>query len=458
MNESKIEQFSQNFLNEVFKLVFLKKDVCEIVVNNLSYDLIPVDLKGYKIILKKVADYFNSTHKLPTVGIIVQDNQVPEVWEAISKIQQTQIPDKEVIIPALESFIKRVMFQKLYYDISEIYNQDRKEEAIEKLYKDSEKIVNFSLFSKSSYFEDVFEGFFERDNLRSILFQEGKQNTNKVTFGIDALDEISEGGLDPGDIDCFLGRSGTGKTKWLRYRGISSARRGKRVLHVQLEGTKEKCLEGYDSTWTAILKRDLLSGNIDADLQVKIRKIISDIRNKNGNVKVIAFEQFNMVTMKDVRNAILDYYKIEGCYPEHLILDYLELIHPGDGRKYSPTTEGEKYKREASARAFKNVCMEFGMVGSTASQANDIAPDNFNNISWVMTRHNVAGAKGLIDPFSFFFTWNVSMDEYKNKMGRLYCDKVRDYESQQIIKICTAFHRDRFYDRVRTIEMGEENE
>lgn len=451
------EQFSSHFLDEVFRLAITNKEVASIVAEHLEFSLIPVELKGYKIVLKKFVDYYKSTNKLPTVGYLTQSIQDPEVFEVVNKIISTKIPEKDSTLLSLEGYIKRVKFQKLYTKVAEIYNGGDQQGAIELQAREASEIVNFSIKQKTNFFEDVFDGFRTRDDLRFMESQSGEQVHKKISFGVDLLDAITLGGSEKGETDCFIGRSGSGKTKWLRWRGVSSARLGKKVLHIQCEGTKKECLDGYDCTWTAIFKRDMKQGNISPALLKKLDKIINDIRVKGGSIKVVAFEQFETASMRDVRNIVLDYFKVNGCYPDHLILDYLELCDPGNGKRYSTNTEGEKYRREASARAFKNICNEFGMVGSTASQANDIAPADYNRKDYVMTRHNVAGAKGLPDSFSYLFTWNVTSEEYKDNQGRLYVDKCREYKGQQIIRICTAFERDRFYDRAKTVEEWPED-
>lgn len=455
---SNYEKFSSHFLDELFKLALLKKDVCSIIAEHLEYSLIPAELKGYKKILKSITTSFKATGKLPTVGTLTQNNQDQEVYEIVDRILSLGVPDKEVVLSTLEDYIKRVRFQKLYTEVAELYNNVSPQEAIDFLAPKSAEIVNFSIKEKSSYFRDVFEGFGERDTSR---FMDSQINVGsvikKMPFGIDLLDAITDGGSEPGETECFLGRSGSGKTKYLRFRGISVARRGGRVLHIQAEGTEEECLLGYDATWTAVLKKDLRHGNIPSSLLKRLDKIVLDIRAQNGGIKVVSFEQFETASMKDVRNIVLDYHKLYGVFPDHLILDYLELFDPGNGKRYATTTEGEKYRREASARAFKNICNEFKMRGTTASQANDVSPSDYNRPEYVMTRHNTAGAKGLPDSFSYFFTWNVTSDEYKDDLGRLYIDKCREYKGQQIIRICTAFDRDRFYDRNRTIKLFPED-
>lgn len=452
------EQFSEEFLNELFKLAFYKRDIIEAITQHLKYNYIPVELKGYKKILKYITTFWQTNQKLPSLGQLTQSLQDIEVYSIVEKMNNIKtLPDKEQTLLTLENFIKRVRFQQLYQKIADLYNDGDQEGAISLQAKESQEIVNFSIKEKTSYIADVFNDFKARDEERFIESQDVVKPTIKIPFGIDALDACAHGGSEPGEIDCFLGRSGTGKTKWLRWRGVSAARRGFRVLHIQAEGTMKEALIGYDGTWTGILKKDIKKGNISSKTVIKLEKVINEIGRKKGNIKVVSFEQFETASMRDVRNIVLDYIKMYGEPPHLLILDYLELFDPGNGKRYSTNTEGEKYRREASARQFKNICNEFGIVGATASQANDIPPADFNRVDWYMTRHNVAGAKGLIDPFSYFFTFNVSLDEYKKDLARIYVDKMREYPAGQLIRICTDYDHDRFYDRKATLNMYPED-
>ena len=453
-----IEQFNSQFLDELFKLCTLKRDVCEIVCDNMSYEHIPAELKGYKHILKGMKQQYLSTQKLPSLGVILQKHIIDaDVHEAVDKIQQAKVGDKETLLKTFEGYLKRVKFQILFEKVVELYNNGKQEEAIRLQAEESVKINEYSIYQKSSSVVSIFDDFFKRDGQRFIEANDVTVKKHKIPFGIDLFDAATRGGSEMGETDCFLGRSGSGKTKWLRWRGISAARMGYKVLHIQAEGTLKECELGYDATWTGILKKDLKEGLIPPEIEKKLKKAISDINKMGGSIEVRAFEQFDQASMRDVRDLVLDYIKRHGQPPHLLILDYLELFHPGNGKRYPASTEGEKFRREDCARAFKNICNEFGCSGATAAQANDIAPDDFNNSSCVITRHNVAGAKGLVDSFSYFVTWNVSSDEYKKKQGRLYVDKMREYASGQTIRICTDFNHDRFYSRRETLDTWPED-
>jgi hypothetical protein len=448
------EYISPLFLEELIKTSFHNKDVCEIVIEHVGYELIPKELPECKFILKAVTDHFLNTGKLPSVGMVMQKYQQNEkVCDFLSKLENIKILDKEDAFTQFEEYIRRAKFQEAYYKSAELYNSGKQADAIVYQYEQMNKIQNFKL-KDDMKFEDLFENFEHRQEQRILETMSDTVINRKISFGIDALDALCDGGIDAslGETACFLARSGTGKSTFLRGCGIAAARRGFKVLHIQLEGSEEECLTAYDTGWSALGEKILKKDDIDSLLKLKLKKIVRDLKNKNGRIVIKAFEQFDTASYADVRKCILEYIKEYGSAPDLLIIDYTELLNPGDGKYYATTTEGEKFRREAGAKKLKNICIEFKMAGITASQTNDIAPAQFNDPDWYMTRHNVSGAKSLPNSFSFFLTGNMTHDEKKKKTYRIFIDKARRYDSEQLIYICTNFKLSRMYDKQRTIE------
>lgn len=449
------ERLSDSFLDELFKCSLYKRTVMDSICVHLKFQYIPAELTGYKKLLKTMTRHYEAYKQLPTLGLLSQSHQIDEdVQEVIERIRDVKLPDETQILKGLEEYIKRVKFQLLYVKQAELYNSGKQSEAIDLAATESPEIANFSIVKDTNLFESVFADFHTRQMERESKMQ-SQQSKRLVSTGIDALDVLLRGGLDAeaGDTLCFLARSGTGKTKYLRWLGVSAARRGFKVLHVQGEGTKESTMDGYDSTWTGALKYDLYHGEVPEATLRRMEKARQAILAKSAEIEVMAYETFNAASMADVRDLVLTYHKIHGEYPDLLAIDYLELFDPGDGKRYSPSIEGEKLRKESSARKFRNLCNEFKMAGATASQANDVSPSDYNDPSWHMTRHNIAGAKGLVDSFSVFLTLNMTADEYENNIARIYTDKCRDVKGNHLIRFATNYARDRFYDRKRTIEL-----
>jgi len=91
------------------------------------------------------------------------------------------------------------------------------------------------------------------------------------------------------------------------------------------------------------------------------------------------------------------------------------------------------------------------MACIATTQANDIRPERFNNPDFVMTRSEISEFKGLIRPFSVFFSLNQTFDEYEAGVCRIYIDKLRKYKSGMTLKIYQSLTNSRFYDSHRTL-------
>ncbi|HSH51490.1 MAG TPA: hypothetical protein VK982_07175, partial [Bacteroidales bacterium] len=148
-----MDKLSSNFLNEFFRLCFLKKDIYEIARTHVKYEYIPDALRQYKKILKSIIN--NNSNSLPSFGVISQQHiDDPDVQEALTTIREADIVDSESIIDQLELFIKNQRFKILNDKVVELYSspEDRKDEAISLQAKESVDIVNFSLKSDSGSF------------------------------------------------------------------------------------------------------------------------------------------------------------------------------------------------------------------------------------------------------------------------------------------------------------------
>ena len=87
----------------------------------------------------------------------------------------------------------------------------------------------------------------------------------------------------------------------------------------------------------------------------------------------------------------------------------------------------------------------------TATQTGDVPFEVWNDPTRVITRQNTEGDRTLIKPFSFVFTGNITIEEGKQNMARIYCDKLRNYRNNGIIiRIPTNYENGFFYDISRS--------
>jgi len=452
-----MNQFSETFINELFRLCFLKKEMYEIVKEYVEYEYFPSELLEYKKILKSIKT--TQTNSLPSIGVISQQYvEDVDVQEAISKIQKSQVADKDEIKRQLEKFIKFQRFKIMNNRIVEMWqdkNSDRKDEALEYQTKESQEITNFTLNKSKNSFIKLYSDFKTQTKERQLIHERGEDKIEKVPFGIDILDDRTDGGIDAGDTAMWIMRSGVGKSTTLRWTGMYACRLGYNILHIQLEGNKQEVFDKYTEMWTKVKYSDIKIGNFTSKEIEKLSSYIDQMNAKNRELFIYGFEKFGDASMTDVRDLIIDYNKINGKFPDLVIIDSLDLLKTGQNKKIDNDPNWKKEKMKKVAQLMKDICTEFYPLRIlTATQASDFA--GWNDPDQVLTRSNTEGDRTLVQPFSYVFTFNSTLEETKSNSGRIYIDKFRNYKIKDaIFKIKTDYDHGKFYDRKKTLELYE---
>lgn len=451
---------SENFLNELFKLCFLKKDVYEVCRAHVKYEQIPSELRQYKKILKSIIN--NNQPSLPSIGVVSQQHiDDADVQEALNAIKEAEVVDKNQIINQLELFIKNQRFKILNERVVSLYGdptEDRKDEAIKLQAEESVSIVNFTLKTSSGGFMKMFGDFKDQLKEKQLRHERGEDVTEKVPIGIDILDDMLEGGVDAGDTTLWIMRSGVGKSTILKWEGMYDCRLGYNVLHIQLEGGKQEAYDKYAQMWTKAKYSDIKYGNFTSLELERLDSYIEKMNRFDKELLIYSFEKFGQASMVDVRELIIDYQKIMGFFPDKVIIDSLDLIATGINKKIDNDPAYKKEKMDAVAQLMKDLCTEFyPMRLSTATQAADFP--GWNDPDQYITRGNTEGNRTLVKPFSNVFTGNITREEKKAQLMRIFIDKFRNYDTKNdLVKIKTDYGNGKFYDRAKTLEMYKKNE
>lgn len=446
---AKDNMLATNFVVELIAAALERRTVFEIVKQYLKFSYLQEEAE--KKLWQWVTKRYDLTGKVPTIGQIqqqfVDDERVLEKLEEIGDVEIDENGGYELIIDSFEKFIKKMKFLEVNDKIADTYNRGDKEGAWELFVKSAEDFSKFSI--QDAKFETVFGDFAERQAKRK---SEDWNFRYKIPTGIDELDYRlggESGGPETGECVLWLGMSGAGKSQCLTSVGIAAARQGFRVAHFQLEGTKEQCLNRYDAAWTGTLYQDVKLGNITAKKMEVTKRIIKKLRKTD--IIVSSEETFNAKTLVDIRRELKEMEKMYGKI-DAIIIDYLELAEVGDGHRYTPSEE--RFRQSKLAKGMKMLAMEFNAVVHTATQTNDVPPEQRDDPEFVITRSNLNEDKGKIRPFDIFITINQTRDEAKEEIMRLHTDKLRDYKNGEPIHIANNFSYARFYDRKRTIELN----
>ena len=441
-----MEKINPNFLSELFRKMSLSKDIMVAVDRHLDYRFIPKEEVGFKFILKAAKEQFGQLETLPSIGVIAQKyNDNEQVQLSVEQIKNAEIVDDEVLLSQLELYIKDSEFQLLNKKIVDLYAEGKKVEAIQLSKDESSRILEFSLRNQTGLFLDVF-GDFDKQRLS---WQVKTEQHPVVPFGIDALDDLY-GGVDIGDIELWLARSGTGKSTVLRWRGFTAALHGFPVLHIQCEEAKEKIHLKYSQMWTYKSYSDLKVGEFTENELSELHKTLNELKTYAQDIKIYSFKKFGDATIYDVREIILEYAKIMGHFPRVVIIDSFNLLRTG-----IPSYDNDpkpKYRFQECGKRLKNMAEEFNLSIVTAIQTGDVPFDVWNDEEKVIDRSFCEGDRTIVQPFSWVFSINQTLEEISSKTCRIFKDKVRDYENMDpVFKIATNYSNGRFYDRKRTM-------
>jgi hypothetical protein len=444
------ETLNPRFLEELFRLCFLKKSIIEKLQTHLAYQHLPS--QELKIIYKGITNHFSLTNSLPTFGTIFEQNKNDEkVVAVLKRIKETDICNPEPLLRQLESYLRDVKFQLLWQEVIDIDHKGDSVGAMRLMAERSKEIVEFSMFKDNGNFLRVFQDFQKVALDKQIKKEEQQGGNEKIPFGILPCDIISNGGSDRKETVLWIMRSGVGKSTVLKWHGMYACRLGYDVLHIQLEGASEESFDKYTQIWSALNYHTVKSGSIEGDNYERLLGIAKEMVVLKRDVCIKSFEQFDEASMVDIRDTVVEYIKEFGKPPDLLILDSIDLCHPGDGLKYGVDTQSIKMKLQNCSRKFKNLCNEFDMRGFTATQTSDVKADIWNDPNRVITRSDSMGDKNIANSYSYVFTGNQTYDEEKARTMRVYFDKIRYYNSKsRIFPIATNYEQGRFFDLQRT--------
>jgi KaiC/GvpD/RAD55 family RecA-like ATPase len=435
--------FDSEFILQLFKLSLSEKKYFEILQQNLKDEYLPEDnhRKLWKTIKSEVI--LSETHSLPKLPILKQQyRKDKDVLQILSDIKECDEINKDDVLQTLEDFIKQNMFVEMYNKMGDAYNRGNKNLAYSTFVSESNVFTNFSLKNKS--IEKIFGDF----NLR-VVEREFEKIENKkrerIPTGIDELDHETNGGFETGEFVIIIGDSGSGKSFLGNHLGVHAARRGIQVYHAQAEGTRQQVVGRYDSCWSGTKYFDIKENNITGTKDTAIRKVLDNV---SGEIHVEAFESFGQKTVLDLRNSIRSLKKQYDI--KYVILDYMDLIDPGDGHSYKPSEE--RFRQQKVAKACKNIAVEENVVFVTFTQASSINPADLENPDFVITRFHLAEDKGKVRPADHLITINRTREEKKQNVCRLYQDKAREHSGGNIIYIAQNLKFSRFYDKKRTLQ------
>ena len=442
---------TEGFLAELYNSAITNDYMCSVVTQYMQDAFLPS--REYQTLNDALKKYFKDYKMAPKYGVIEQicatSRATSELLDEIRNLATDVDPSS--LRDQFEKYLKLVQFKKIYKEVGKKFDDGEGLEAIAMLEREAGSLSTFTLAPDE--FVDVAETFEGRlrENKERLLENSGKRPVTR--FYIDALDELNKGRNLRTQLSVLIAMSGVGKTHFARWIGYNAAYvDGLNVLHFSLEGSAAETLDAYSACMIGSSAFDYERGKISTHSVEQFRKTLETYK---GTLKVKAYTKFGKrTTTIDIMNDCEKYHKENGFYPDLIIIDSLDLLDDSSGKTWD--NKSLRFKRIAVAEDLKDLAGEIDSWVFATYQATIENPEWVNDEKNVLTAYNTSECKGLQRPCTHFLSLNQSRREYQEETMRIHADKFRFEKKQPPFRICTAYDKEMFYDRERTLNLPPE--
>ncbi|MDL2320208.1 hypothetical protein LJC45_03645 [Alistipes sp. OttesenSCG-928-B03] len=441
---------SPEFLYELYATAIRYDTVCNIMVTHMRKEYLPDRT------FQKVQDVFSNHYRTykcaPSYAILSQtfstDYDAIELIDTFREYNGEQ--NTEVVVDMLESYIKGVELQKVYTEVGKLYNQNKQDQAQDKLKGYAEWVSGFTL--KSTSYIDVAKTFTVRfrQNRQKELENQQSGLRQVSRFYIPDIDALNNGRNLRGQLTCFLASTGVGKSHIAKHIGIrANVDDGLHVLHFQLEGSEEEALNAYSG---GLISKNAFYFERGKISDIEMRRYEEQVDKYAGSITVRSFPRFNSrISSLDIKGGIAEYRKITGHSPDIVIIDSMDLLTDASRRNWG--AEHERSKRIAVANDLKDLAADESVWMVVTYQATIENRDWLNNEDNVLTEFNCSEAKGLARPCTHLISLNQTAIERNEDTMRLHIAKSRFFKKGDTFKIATDYDNEVFYNAERTMNL-----
>lgn len=249
------------------------------------------------------------------------------------------------------------------------------------------------------------------------LFNQTK--TSAISTGIPKLDIKFEGGFRAGEITCFAGTSGVGKSLLLGCFAINAFTAGKKVLVYSFETGKARLAARYYTNIANRNKADLFNNEEESKEALKQKFDLFE-----GDI-IIKEYPANSTSSNDLLAHLNDLEMYNSWKPDLVVADYLLIMNTND-RRLDP---GDSYKYyKTVTEELRNVAKAYSVPVLTAVQINREGMGEGGGSKAITTSKNIAESAGIFHTVDAFITINQTVkDKEKNKL-MLFLEKNRNEE------------------------------
>ena len=387
-----LTQFGTSFQSKIIASLMSDIKFIQTISDILEPDMFDSD--SNKWLVKNIRDYFYEYKKQPTLEVVKYkvddiDNDVlksgvvdklRDVWKNI------EATDLEFVQSETLDFCKNQTLKSAILNSVDLLEQ--------KKYDDIKSLIDNAMKAGSE--RDLGHDYIPSLELR---LEESARITVKTPW--DVINDITDGGLGPGELGVVVAPAGIGKSWTLQALGSEVVRQGKTVVHYSLELNENYVGLRYDS---------IFSGVTTANIKYHKEEIEKQLSKLPGKLLIKYFP--TKAASVQTLGSHLKQIELSGVDIDMVIVDYADILMP---------TGNFKEKRHAIGNIYEDLR---GLAGEleipiwTASQANRSALEE-----------DVIGADKVAEDYSKVMTADFVMS-----MSRKVEDKIANTGRFHVIK------------------------
>ena len=346
-----LEKYGQSFQTKVISSLLTDVRILDNLSEIIHQKFFESDVN--KWIVSEIVDYYNEYRRIPTVDVF--------------KVKVSDLDDRGLqkrIVDQLKSAYQKLETSDLDYIKQEFsnfcINQNLKQAIVDSV--DLLKAGNYdSIKDKVDKAMKIgIDSDLGHDYILDYQDRTDIINRNTVPTDWDALNDVMDGGLGPGELGVVVAPSGVGKTWVLCALGAAAIRQGKTVVHYSLELSEHYVGQRYDTIFTQIPSNQLID---------KKEEVFTKISKLPGKLQIKYFPPKG-ITVKKLQ-AHIEKMIAAGNKPDIIILDYADLL-----LSYTNKSDSTYQEQGGTYIELRGMGGELEIPVWTASQTNRSAIDS----------------------------------------------------------------------------------
>lgn len=298
-------------------------------------------------VVKFALDFFAEYHTTPNEDVVDAETGVSLTYRDILPGEQ------EYVLEEIEDLCSREAMSQAILDSVDLVNEGNMAQ-VQELVRDA-----LSVKIDKKLGTDVFEDI-------KIRIERSREERKGYKLGIDAIDDINGGTWHRGEMYMFAAPTSGGKSVILANVVDRMSSQGLDALIISVEMDEDPYAGRLDS----IISGLAIGSDVDS--------LVNSLEDKKDQYGRITIKRVNnKFGLEDLRTYLMEYHLQYGKYPDLVALDYIDIFANGTHLNKLSVFDRDEIK----SHSFRDIMIEYNMMGFTACQLNRDAYQDVISIS-----------------------------------------------------------------------------